>query len=79
MQTKKTRGVCAREISYKLENGIIKDVKFHGGCDGNTIGLERLLVGLTKDQVIEKLSGIDCDGKGTSCPDQLAQILRAAE
>lgn len=75
MITKKTEGVCAKEISYKLEQGKITEIKFHGGCDGNTTGLEKLLVGLSKDDVIAKLSGIDCRGKGTSCPDQLAKML----
>ncbi len=75
MITKKTEGVCAKEISYKLEQGKITEIKFHGGCDGNTTGLEKLLVGLSKEDVIAKLSGIDCRGKGTSCPDQLAKML----
>ena len=75
MITKKTEGVCAKEKSYKLEQGKITEIKFHGGCDGNTTGLEKLLVGLSKEDVIAKLSGIDCRGKGTSCPDQLAKML----
>ncbi|MGL5963464.1 MAG: TIGR03905 family TSCPD domain-containing protein [Fusobacteriaceae bacterium] len=75
MITKKTVGVCAKEISYKLEDGVITAIKFHGGCDGNTTGLENLLTGLSKESVISKLKGIDCRGKGTSCPDQLAKLL----
>lgn len=75
MITKKTEGVCAKEISYKLKQGKITEIKFHGGCDGNTTGLEKLLVGLSKEDVIAKLAGIDCRGKGTSCPDQLAKML----
>lgn len=75
MITKKTVGVCAREISYKLEGDIITAIKFHGGCDGNTAGLENLIVGLSRKDLISKLKGIDCRGRGTSCPDQLAQLL----
>ena len=75
MITKKTQGVCAKEISFKIEDGKIAAVKFHGGCDGNTTGLEKILVGLDKDLVIEKFSGINCGGRGTSCPDQLAKLL----
>ncbi|MGL4252848.1 MAG: TIGR03905 family TSCPD domain-containing protein [Fusobacteriaceae bacterium] len=75
MTTKKTVGVCAKEISYKLEGDIITAIKFHGGCDGNTTGLENLITGLSKEAIISKLKGIDCRGRGTSCPDQLAQLL----
>ncbi|MBC2857146.1 TIGR03905 family TSCPD domain-containing protein [Cetobacterium sp. 2A] len=75
MKSLKTSGVCAKEISIKLENDIITQVKFHGGCDGNTSGLEILIVGQSKDEIIKKLKGIDCKGRGTSCPDQLAQLL----
>ncbi|MGL4402559.1 MAG: TIGR03905 family TSCPD domain-containing protein [Fusobacteriaceae bacterium] len=75
MITKKTIGVCAKEISYKLEGEIITAIKFHGGCDGNTTGLENLLIGLSREAIISKLKGIDCRGRGTSCPDQLALIL----
>lgn len=79
MITKRTKGVCAGQISVKLSEGKIEDVVFHGGCGGNTSGLQKLLVGLNKDEVITKLSGIDCGGRGTSCPDQLAKILKEME
>lgn len=76
MEIFETRGVCSREIGVEVENNIITDVKFFGGCDGNTKGLSKLLVGMNVDDVITKLSGITCGHKMTSCPDQLAQILR---
>lgn len=77
MQTKRTIGTCAKQISFKIEDGIVTAVKFHGGCDGNTRGLENLISGLKTEHVIEKLSGIDCGGRGTSCPDQLARMLKS--
>jgi uncharacterized protein (TIGR03905 family) len=71
----KTRGVCSREIAIDVENGILKHVLFKSGCDGNLSGISRLVEGMPVEAVIEKLKGIDCDGKGTSCPDQLAKAL----
>ena len=69
-------GVCAREIKLDVDaNGIVQGIEFVGGCDGNTHGLENLITGLHKDQVIAKLKGIPCKTKSTSCPDQLAKIL----
>ena len=65
-------GVCAIKIDVKIDNGIIEDVKFLGGCAGNTLGISSLLVGMKVEDAIKKLKGIDCRGKGTSCPDQLA-------
>ena len=76
MKIVKTTGVCAKQIGIKLENNIITEVEFFGGCDGNTKGLEKLLVGMDKDEVIKRLEDIDCGGRGTSCPDQLAKALK---
>ena len=76
MKLFKTSGVCAREIGIKLENDLVTDIKFFGGCDGNTQGLENLLRGMHKDDIIKKLEGVDCKGRGTSCPDQLAAALK---
>lgn len=73
--TIKPRGICARQINVDIEDGIIKKVKFTGGCSGNTQGVSILVAGMKVDDVIEKLKGIDCNGKGTSCPDQLAKGL----
>ncbi len=73
--TYNTRGVCSRKIKIEVEDGIIKAVSFEGGCSGNTQGVAALAVGMTVDEVIEKLSGIRCGFKSTSCPDQLAKAL----
>ncbi len=72
------RGVCSRRIDITLEDGIVTAVKFHGGCAGNTQGLAALTVGMRAEDVIDRLSGIRCGFKPTSCPDQLATALRAA-
>lgn len=68
-------GVCSRRIIIEIEDDIIKDVKFIGGCAGNTQGVAALLVGMKIDDAISRLKGIDCGGKGTSCPDQLSRAL----
>ncbi|MDR1573499.1 MAG: TIGR03905 family TSCPD domain-containing protein [Clostridiales Family XIII bacterium] len=71
-------GVCASRIEFELDNGIVKNLTFTRGCDGNAKGIGRLAEGLPATTLIEKLSGIDCGGRGTSCPDQLTRALRAA-
>ncbi|MBQ7597654.1 MAG: TIGR03905 family TSCPD domain-containing protein [Clostridia bacterium] len=73
-----TRGTCARGITFELEDGKVKNVRFEGGCSGNTQGVARLVEGLTVEQVQEKLAGIRCGFKSTSCPDQLAKAVAAA-
>ena len=65
-------GVCSMQINVKIEEDIIKEVKFIGGCAGNTMGIASLLIGMKVEDAIKKLKGIDCRGRGTSCPDQLA-------
>lgn len=75
MTSFKTTGVCSRAIELEVENGIIKDIKFLGGCDGNTKGLSSLIKGMKVEEVKRKLRGIKCGARSTSCPDQLAQIL----
>jgi uncharacterized protein (TIGR03905 family) len=70
------KGVCSRKIDIETEGNIIKSVKFSGGCAGNTQGVARLLVGMTVDEAIERLEGIRCGFKSTSCPDQVAQALK---
>ncbi len=78
MYSYKTRGTCSREIQFDIDdNNIIKEVHFVGGCMGNTTGISALVKGRTVDEVINVLKGIDCGGKGTSCPDQLALALTA--
>ncbi len=71
----KTSGTCAQFIDIETENGIVTDVKFVGGCSGNTQGVAKLIVGMKIDDVIEKLRGIRCGYRNTSCPDQLAKAL----
>ncbi len=73
------RGVCSRMIELEIENDIIKNVRFMGGCHGNLQGISALVKGMAVDEAIEKLEGIDCSGRGTSCPDQLAKALKAAQ
>lgn len=72
------RGVCSRNITIEVNDGIIDSVKFTGGCHGNTQGVAALVKGMKVTEAIEKLEGINCNGKGTSCPDQLAKALKQA-
>ena len=76
MNTYKTRGVCSREIRFEIEDNKIKTVQFIGGCSGNTQGVSRLIEGMDVDEAIRRTDGIDCGGRGTSCPDQLARALK---
>ena len=69
------RGVCSRRMTFEIENGIVTDLKVEGGCNGNLKGISSLVEGLPVEEVIERLSGINCGGRGTSCPDQIAQAL----
>ena len=69
------RGVCSREMIVEMEGDIIKSLKIMGGCPGNTVGLTYMVQGRKIDEVIEKLKGIPCGMRGTSCPDQLAKAL----
>ena len=71
-----TNGTCSRAIEFEVENGIIKDVVFNGGCNGNTQGISALVKGMKVEDVIARLEGIGCKGKPTSCPDQLAKALK---
>jgi len=75
--TYKTRGTCSREITFDVNDGIVTNVSFYGGCNGNLQGIAKLVEGMKVEDVIEKLEGINCNGKGTSCPDQLAKALLA--
>ena len=74
----KTRGTCAREISFDLENGIVKNVSFYGGCNGNLKGIAALVEGKKAEEMIPLIKGIKCGFKPTSCPDQLANALQEA-
>ena len=67
----RTRGTCSRAIYLDVEDGIVKDVEFYGGCHGNLQGISSLVKGMKYQDVIARLKGISCNGKPTSCPDQL--------
>lgn len=73
------KGVCSRAIEISItDDEIIENVKFTGGCGGNTQGIERLVAGMKAGEAIEKIKGILCGSKATSCPDQLAAALEGA-
>jgi len=74
--TYRTKGTCSRSIRFDVEDGKVKNVWFEGGCNGNLQGISKLVDGMSVDEVIEKLSGIKCGFKSTSCPDQLACALK---
>lgn len=71
-----TKGTCATAINLEVKDGIIESVEFVGGCHGNTQGVAALVKGMNAQEAIERLEGIDCRGRGTSCPDQLAKALK---
>ena len=72
----KTSGVCCSEINLEIKDDIIESVSFKGGCNGNTSGISKLVVGMHKDEVIKRLEGVTCGPRATSCPDQLAKALK---
>lgn len=74
----KTRGTCSRQIDFELQDGIVKNVSFFGGCNGNLKGIGALVEGRPAEEVIELLKGMKCGFKNTSCPDQLALALEKA-
>lgn len=71
----KTHGICSKEIIIDVDGDTVSNVKFVGGCNGNTQGISSLVKGMKVDDVIERLKNIDCNGRGTSCPAQLAEAL----
>ena len=71
-----TQGTCSRQIIVDLDDNVITNVTFVGGCNGNTKGISQLVKGMTIDEVIERLQGITCGFRPTSCPDQLATALK---
>lgn len=75
----KTKGTCSQEITFEIDNGKLKNVSFLGGCNGNLKGISSLVEGMDVDEVIARVEGIQCGMKPTSCPDQLAQALKAAK
>lgn len=72
------KGVCTQSIRLELEDGIVRNVRFIGGCPGNALGLSRMVEGMKAEEVVERLKGIPCGRKTTSCPDQLAKALEQA-
>lgn len=72
------RDVCSQQIAYAVKDGIILEAAFAGGCSGNTQGITALVRGMRVGDAIARLEGIQCGGKGTSCPDQLARALKLA-
>lgn len=75
----KTSGTCSQRILFDVEEGKVKNVQFIGGCNGNLKGIAALVEGMDVDAVIERVQGITCGMKKTSCPDQLAKALLAAK
>ena len=76
--TYRTKGTCSRSITFDIEDGVVGNVQFEGGCNGNLKGIGAIVDGMKVEDVIDKLSGIRCGFKSTSCPDQLAQALMEA-
>lgn len=74
--TYRPKGVCSQKMDIDVEDGIVKKVEVLGGCSGNLQGISRLVVGMSVEEVIERLEGIRCGFKNTSCPDQLAKALK---
>ena len=73
------RGVCSAKIDFEIEDEIVKNVKFTYGCNGNTQGIAKLVEGMKADEVVSRLKGLNCNGRGTSCPDQLARAIEEAQ
>lgn len=76
--TYRPQGTCSTQIDFSLHDGIVSDVQFTNGCDGNLQGIGRLIEGQKACDIIPRLKGIDCHARGTSCPDQLAHALALA-
>ncbi len=74
----KTKGTCSQRILFEIEDGIISNVQFIGGCNGNLQGIGKLVEGMNAQDVIDRIEGIHCGMKTTSCPDQLARALKEA-
>lgn len=75
----RTKGTCSQRIIFEIEDNILKNVQFLGGCNGNLKGISSLVEGMDIDEVIAKVEGIQCGFKATSCPDQLAKALKEAK
>ena len=71
----RTQGTCSTNIELDVEGGVLKNVVYQGGCNGNLQGISRLVTGMKVEEVIEKLEGVRCGRRSTSCPDQLCKAL----
>lgn len=78
MKNSELHGVCAKLVNYEIVDGKVYNVSFIGGCNGNLKGIASLVNGMDIETVIERLEGITCGGKSTSCPDQFSKILLEA-
>ncbi len=76
--TYKTKGTCSQQIDLEINDDVVTNVKFYGGCNGNLKAIPILVNGLTSEQIAEKCSGIQCGFKNTSCADQLARAVKEA-
>ena len=74
----KTSGTCSRMVIVDVEDGVVTDCQFVGGCSGNTQGVAKLVVGMKAEEAIERLRGIKCGPRSTSCPDQLSKAISEA-
>ena len=75
MQPYYPQGTCSTEIRFEVADGVLRKVEFSDGCEGNLTGIGRLVTGMKVEDVVAKLKGIPCEGRDTSCPDQLAKAL----
>ncbi len=76
MPTYTTKGTCSKAIDFEIEDGLVRNVSFKGGCNGNTQGVSALVEGMPVEEVVKRLEGIKCGPRPTSCPDQLAKALK---
>lgn len=74
----KTKGVCSAKIEFDIDGNVVRNVRFTNGCSGNTQGVSGLVEGMDAKEVVRRLKGINCNGRGTSCPDQLATAISKA-
>ncbi len=74
----RTKGTCSTQIEVELDGEIVRGVKFTGGCNGNLKAIPRLVEGMTVDEVVQRIGGVECGNKGTSCGDQLAKACLKA-
>lgn len=75
----RTKGTCAQQIDLEINNDVVTNVKFYGGCDGNLKAIPILVDGMTVDEIVQKCAGIQCGFKNTSCADQLSKAVLAAQ